>query len=126
MIKRKNLELVALAFWCLVIFLFSNIPNLSSGLEQDFLLRKIAHVSEFSVLAFWVWLVVKRKKAGQALILPVTFLCAFDYAVFDEIHQLFVVGRSGNIFDVGVDSIGILVMVVILWLWGNKNKRTAL
>jgi VanZ family protein len=127
MIKRKNLELVTLTLWCLVIFFFSNIPNLSSGLEQDFLLRKIAHVSEFSVLAFLVWLVIKRKKAGQALILLVTFICAFDYAVFDEIHQLFVVGRSGNIFDVGIDSIGILIIVVFLWFrpLENKNKRTA-
>ena len=29
---------------------------------------------------------------------------AFVYACFDEFHQLFVAGRSGQPFDVGVDT----------------------
>lgn len=126
MIKRKNLEIAALVLWCTMIFSFSSVPELSSGLEQDFLLRKIAHMGEFSVLTFLLWLVVKRKKAGQTLTFLIVFFCALDYAIFDEIHQLFVSGRSGNIFDVGIDSLGIMLAVVILLLVKTKYKKAAL
>jgi VanZ family protein len=116
MIKRKNLEVVVLVLWCAVIFFFSNIPNLSSGLEQDFMLRKMAHMSEFFILTLLFWFVVRRKKAGQTLTILTAFFFSFDYAIFDEIHQLFIRGRSGNIFDVGIDSIGILAMALVLWI----------
>jgi len=112
---------MALVLWCAMIFFFSNIPNLSSGLEQDFALRKIAHMGEFFVLAFLFWVVVKRKKAGRGLTFLVVFLCALDYAILDEIHQLFVMGRSGNIFDVCIDGIGILLATMILWLMQSKK-----
>jgi len=49
-----------------------------------------------------------------------------DYAIFDEIHQLFIRGRSGNIFDVGIDSIGIVAMALVLWILQKRNKKTAL
>lgn len=120
------MEFGALILWCFLIFFFSSIPNLSSGLPQDFLLRKISHIGEFSILTFLLWLVVKEKKGGKTLTFLVVSFFAIDYAIFDEIHQLFVVGRSGNIFDVGVDGVGILVTVLVLWLLQNKNKRTAL
>ena len=41
--------------WAGFIFFLSSIPDLSSGLEQDFLLRKIAHVAEYAVLALLLW-----------------------------------------------------------------------
>ena len=126
MFKRSNLEIIALVLWCAMIFFFSNIPNLSSGLEQDFILRKMAHMNEFFVLMLLFWFVVRRKKAGQTLTILTAFFCSFDYAIFDEIHQLFIRGRSGNIFDVGIDSIGIVAMTLVLWILQKRNKKTAL
>ena len=38
-----------------------------------------------------------------------SFLLGVEYATLDEIHQLFVDGRSGQITDVFIDSIGILL-----------------
>ena len=35
------------------------------------------------------------------------------YAITDEIHQLFVPGRSGMIKDVFIDSLGIITGVII-------------
>ena len=37
------------------------------------------------------------------------------FACGDEIHQLFVVDRYGSLFDVFVDSIGIVIMLVIYY-----------
>ena len=39
--------------------------------------------------------------------ITISFLIGVEYAVIDEIHQLFVDGRSGQITDVFIDSIGI-------------------
>ena len=41
-------------------------------------------------------------------------LAALAYAFTDESHQTFVIGRSGNFFDVGIDSLGILVGVLVI------------
>ena len=38
-----------------------------------------------------------------------SFLLGVEYAAIDEIHQLFVEGRSGQVTDVLIDSIGILL-----------------
>ena len=124
-IKRKNLEITALVFWCAFIFFFSSIPNLSSGLEQDFILRKIAHVSEFFVLAVLIWFVVKRKEKGRAMTVLIASTFAIDYAILDEIHQLFVFGRSGNVTDVAIDCIGVFVAALVLLVIRRQNKRTA-
>lgn len=41
--------------WAGVIFFFSSIPDLKSGLECDFFLRKAAHVMEYFILAFLLY-----------------------------------------------------------------------
>ena len=38
------------------------------------------------------------------------------YAATDEFHQLFVEGRSGSLFDVGVDAAGALLGVAAAWV----------
>lgn len=38
-----------------------------------------------------------------------SFLIGVEYAALDEIHQLFVEGRSGQVTDVLIDSIGIFL-----------------
>ena len=35
-------------------------------------------------------------------------------ALFDEYHQMFVAGRDGSIVDVGVDCIGIIIVLLII------------
>ena len=35
-------------------------------------------------------------------------------AIFDEYHQLFVSGRDGSIVDVGIDCIGIIIVLLIV------------
>ena len=48
---------------------------------------------------------------------------AFVYACFDEFHQLFVAGRSGQPFDVGVDTAGAFVAVVIAVVVVRMRER---
>jgi VanZ family protein len=43
---------------------------------------------------------------------------AFAYAVTDEIHQMFVPGRSAEAYDLVADAIGASIGAGACWLWG--------
>ena len=37
------------------------------------------------------------------------------YAVSDEVHQAFVPGRTVSLLDLGLDTLGILAVLAVLW-----------
>jgi VanZ family protein len=89
-----------------VIFAFSSIPSLGTGLGTwDLVLRKIAHATEFAILA--ALLVRALRSPGWAIAIGVA------YAISDEIHQSFVSGRQGSPRDVGIDAVGVVVGAVL-------------
>ena len=92
--------------WAAVIFAFSSVPHLGTGLGGwDLVLRKLAHCVEYAVLG--------------ALLLRATgrtwwaFALATLYAASDEFHQTFVRGRMGSPIDVAIDAIGVVAGIVI-------------
>ena len=92
--------------WAAVIFAFSSIPSLGTGLDTwDFVLRKIAHATEFAILA--ALLVRAFRNPGWAIAIGIA------YAVSDEIHQSFVSGRQGSPRDVGIDAVGVVIGAVL-------------
>jgi VanZ family protein len=93
--------------WAAVIFAFSSIPSLSSGLGVwDTVLRKAAHMTEYAILGALLMRALGRE-------LP-ALVAGIAYAVTDEIHQSFVEGRHGSPFDVAVDAVGVAVGIFIL------------
>lgn len=74
--------------------------------EINMFVRKIAHMGEFFIL-FLLWYVVLIKEKNKNILLYSAIIAIF-YAMTDEFHQLFVQGRTANIVDVGVDSIGVI------------------
>ena len=55
------------------------------------------------------------------------WLGATAYAATDEFHQLFIEGRSGEVRDVGIDSLGALLGLaaawLAVWIWGRIRRR---
>ncbi len=99
--------------WATVIFAFSSIPDLGTGLGGwDLVLRKLAHAAEFAVLG--ALLVRATGRAGLAFGLGVL------YALSDEVHQVFVPGRVGAPLDVAIDAIGVAVGIA---LWQSVRTR---
>ena len=99
--------------WAGVIFAFSSIPSLNSGLGTwDYVLRKGAHMTEYAVLAV---LLVRATRSFMW-----AFVLAVAYAGSDEFHQTFVRGRHGTPIDVGIDAVGALIGLV---LWRSKIRR---
>ena len=98
--------------WMGVIFAFSSIPSLGTGLGTwDYVLRKGAHMTEYAVLA--CLLVRALGSYGWA------FALAVAYAATDEFHQTFVRGRHGTPVDVAIDGVGALIG---LWAWRTRIR----
>lgn len=72
----------------------------------DFIVRKSAHFLEFAGLGFLFNISFYQSKKKKMLI--VSLLASSLYALSDEIHQLFVEGRSCQISDWLLDSCGAL------------------
>ena len=92
--------------WAAVIFAFSSIPSLGTGLGVwDVVLRKSAHLVEFAILGALVARALPR--AVPAILLG----CM--YAATDELHQTFVPGRVGAPIDWALDSVGVVAGVLL-------------
>ncbi|MEN3312601.1 MAG: hypothetical protein V7645_1930 [Actinomycetota bacterium] len=94
--------------WAAVIFAFSSIPSLSSGLGTwDTILRKGAHVTEYAVLGGLLYRALGRE--------PLALAAGIAYAATDELHQHFVRGRHASPVDVAIDAVGV-ALGMLLWL----------
>ncbi len=95
------------AAWAVVIFAFSSIPSLNSGLGGwDYVLRKAAHMTEYAILALLLWRALGSELPAIA--------ATIAYAITDEVHQSFVRGRHGSPVDVAIDAAGALVGLLVL------------
>ena len=124
--------------WMLVIFVLSHQPAAISSeqsgvivghLQQampgvstallTFLVRKSAHIIAYFVLGILMYraLRINIRRWRTRTVASFALLSCSLYAVTDEIHQLFVPGRSGELRDVMIDSIAALVGVgLCVWL----------
>ena len=148
--KKKHIYLILCFLWMALIFVFSSQPgDDSQSLSNDvikmienilhidiikqggwlfesvsFLVRKAAHMSEYAILAILYALCLKAYGVRRFLLLSLVFVVL--YASSDEIHQLFVYGRSGQIKDVCIDtiggSIGLLLYYGITSFLHRRNK----
>lgn len=107
--------------WCAVIYYLSSIPSLKSDLpnQWDFIMRKIAHITEYAVLTF-LFFRASSKNLNYQRAISYSALFSITYALTDEYHQLFVFGRGGNLGDVFMDSIGVFLAVFLIYRRAKK------
>ena len=92
--------------WAAVIFVFSSVPDLGTGLGTwDLVLRKLAHTVEFALLGALLLRALRSELPALA--------AGIAYAVSDEVHQLFVEGRRGSPVDVLIDAVGVAAGVIV-------------
>ena len=95
-----------------IIFLFSSVPNPEGGGAES-ILSTIYHFGVFFMFAFFLSLSFKGGRLDRNTVLVVV-LISLAYAISDEIHQIFVVGRFASVKDVVVDLIGSLSALLTL------------
>lgn len=119
--------------WMGVIFCFSSIKG--DGVEWKpnfwfYVERKGAHIAEYMILTFLIIRVLIREITNKKEFLKRIILAggiSLLYAISDEIHQKFVFGREGKIFDIGVDLVGILIVIfAILKFYRTKLAKRIL
>jgi len=99
--------------WAGVIFAFSAVPDLGTGLGGwDLVLRKIAHATEYAILG-----ALLARATGRT---GVAFAVGVLYAISDEFYQTFVVGRHGAPLDVAIDAVGVAVGIAV---WQSVRTR---
>jgi VanZ family protein len=92
--------------WTALIFVLSSFetPDVGSG-GVDYVVRKLAHLTEYAVLGALL------VRAGGREVRA--FLLGVAYAVSDEVHQHFVPGRHATPVDVAIDAVGVAVGVAL-------------
>ena len=142
--KKRILFAVLVIVWMITIFCFSNengetsqgtsdiitnaIINVNQGLEKNretisFCVRKLAHFSIYFVGGILLFEFYSTFDVTKKRIFGMSALTGICYACFDEFHQLFISGRSGQFRDVCIDSTGILVALIIIIVIANKCKK---
>ncbi|MCK5762965.1 MAG: VanZ family protein [Clostridiales bacterium] len=145
MLNRKKLVMILswtmLFLWMLFIFYLSSqvadesmrlsefatefvmkiIEKVNFDIEFDIesfhhIIRKCAHFTAYLILGAFAVNALKRSEIkGQRSFVLALLFCVL-YAMSDEFHQLFVLGRSGEIKDVVIDSIG---SITGIWIYSK-------
>jgi VanZ family protein len=87
------------------------LPTLTNSSAAE-LLGQLMHLLEYGVLAFLVYRALHRKNPLPKIVLVVLIL-SMSYALSDEIHQLFVPGRTFQVIDLFIDLLGSLLGVYL-------------
>ncbi|MHB1314480.1 MAG: VanZ family protein [Christensenellales bacterium] len=107
---------------------FINMPpeqQASIVLNLQFIARKTAHFLAYTILGVLCMCALqKHPQKNKARFLSAVLLCAV-YAASDELHQLFVPGRSAQVADVGIDTLGALfgISLVCLMVYASAKRR---
>ena len=93
-------------------------------------IRKIAHFSIYMTLAIFTYMFIeelniKSKSEKEKLRKNIVYTCIFCiiYAIFDEIHQIYVPGRTGKVIDVIIDTLGVCMGIAIILLNDKINNK---
>ncbi|WP_100374125.1 VanZ family protein [Bacillus sp. FJAT-45037] len=101
-------------------------PTIQQHLDTfHFFIRKGAHFFAYFILGLLVIHALRGGRLnGYRRVLLALTICVL-YAISDEVHQLFISGRSGEVTDVLIDSAGASVGIA-LYLIAKTIKRKRL
>ena len=97
--------------WMAIIYYFSSLPTtgvISSVPIVRFLFFKSLHLSEYAILAIFLFIALKKFSN--------TIIYSYLYACTDEIHQIFVTGRNSRFTDTLLDLLGIIFGILFIQL----------
>lgn len=145
---NKRLSWAAVIIWMVLIFYLSHQPatksnDLSTGLTEVIVktvekfapntkldirkfnhkVRKNAHFIAYLVLGVFTVNALRRSGIHGHRSLAIALGICILYAVSDEVHQLFIIGRSGEVRDVLIDSAGACVGIGGYLLISRVFKR---
>lgn len=91
--------------------------------KTESIIRKMAHFSIYTLLGFLLMSFVSTYHLKEDKRIGISLLIGILYAITDEIHQKFVPGRSCQITDVIIDSMGVLLGILLLLMLCEIHKK---
>ncbi len=98
-----------------------NIKTMKNSEEEQIVLRKIektirklAHFSLYTIVGILLMSLMSTYNIRINKKSAISFYIGFFYAVTDEIHQIFIPGRTSSIKDIGIDCLGVLFGILII------------
>lgn len=141
--KKKIVIMILIVIWMGVVFSFSNQGatessgvsgkvterivdslHITEGCNQEDakivlknienIVRKIAHFSIYTIGGILIYLELNLYNISDSKKIIYSQILGSLYASTDELHQLIIPGRSGEIRDVVIDSCGIFTGIIII------------
>lgn len=96
----------------------TELPNVG---KWDLFLKKGGHMYGYAMLAIAMQHGFQRKNlVGSCLVWGLVTL----YAISDEFHQIFTVGRKATAIDVGIDMVGALIGLAVVLAWNYFKQKS--
>lgn len=89
----------------------------------EHIIRKCAHFGNFFVFSLLISAYVMCFRQKAVVLAMTAFTVSFLFAFFDELHQLFVEGRSCQLSDMLLDSSGAMLGILIYFVLYNIKWR---
>ena len=93
-----------------IVNIIINIFNISNIEILSLIIRKLAHFTEYFILGILTYNMINNYNKKSYISIIICIL----YAISDELHQLFVPGRSCQVLDIIIDSIGSILGIYLL------------
>ena len=103
-----------------IVNIISNVLNINNIELLSFIIRKLAHFTEYLILGFLTINMLNKNDISKKYLLSI--LICIIYATSDEIHQIFVPGRAYQIRDILIDSIGSITGIYLYKLISKRKK----
>lgn len=91
--------------------------------SYSFITRKTAHFTAYFILSILVFHLFYMIYGLISKSYIYSFILCLIYACSDEIHQLFINGRSGEISDVIIDVCGSIIFLLIFFIFHRKKLK---
>lgn len=88
-----------------------------------FIVRKGAHLFAYFILGFLVIRAILKSVGLNVFNATIALLICVLYAISDEVHQLFIPGRSGEVRDVLIDSVGAILGIGLYLILAKFKKE---
>lgn len=126
---KKRISIILVIIWMMFIFIMSSFNSTESSNQSNFIvniiinifnisnieilsliIRKLAHFTEYFILGILTYNMINNYNKKSYISIIICIL----YAISDELHQLFVPGRSCQVLDIIIDSIGSILGIYLL------------
>jgi VanZ family protein len=121
--KKWTYFLPATIFYLLIFLLSSRDIQIDFGSGS---LDKVAHILEFGLLGYLLAIGFFNAFALPTFLKSaLTFGSGLILGIFDEVHQLSVPGRSGDLKDILADAAGLILGILVFRYLAGRRKPAA-